>query len=405
MMNFKAIADRSFHRRAGFTLVELLVAMSILVVLATLTVSGFRSTQDADRVGEAASTLRAALEGARSRAIRFEEKRGIRLLLDPTDKRRVTSVVQLVEGEEIRGKLRFEFDYDESGDTDSMGKWRVIQQAPKPGEREDFIRWKDLQDKGYLRAGTTISVGNDTFTIQRFSASGAGDGGVALVLNEAYLKAENTSGDWVPKDADPDDVSSPGTFGLDGSVASRAVPYSLKLAPTPLEGAAPVTFPVNTCIDLDGSNVPDTWRPSRNGTGALGSSAGTYGPENKASVNSPLAMDIMFTQRGVVDRELVGEGFLQFRMAHVQDVLDARDRVPDFWTIIPTCVQNPKYPAKVVTLVTQSGMMRVSGVDGEDCSPLKLDPSNDAETPSYNNHTLSLSEAYRRAKLGREASR
>ncbi|HWL10753.1 MAG TPA: prepilin-type N-terminal cleavage/methylation domain-containing protein, partial [Planctomicrobium sp.] len=103
-------------RRSAFTLVELLVAMGIFVILASLAVTGYQSTYNMDQVGQAASTVRASLEGARSRAIKAKGRRGLRLLLDPQDRRIVTSLAYVSPPETVTGYLRLEFDNRQPAD-------------------------------------------------------------------------------------------------------------------------------------------------------------------------------------------------------------------------------------------------------------------------------------------------
>ena len=76
----------------GFTLVELLVAVTIFAILATLAISTFRES-DADRASAGAQQLRSMLEGARSRAIHDGQIRGVRLLADPNAPSNITSLV------------------------------------------------------------------------------------------------------------------------------------------------------------------------------------------------------------------------------------------------------------------------------------------------------------------------
>lgn len=69
-------------RRAGFTLVELLVVMAVIVVLATITVAVVPSAIDQDRTTDAAATIRQHLMIAKARATRENNGRGIRFILD-----------------------------------------------------------------------------------------------------------------------------------------------------------------------------------------------------------------------------------------------------------------------------------------------------------------------------------
>lgn len=72
-------------RRPAFTLVELLVAMAIFVVLATIAISAYRGVSDVDRLRNGTQQLQSMINGARSRAIKEKLPRGLRLLPSPTD--------------------------------------------------------------------------------------------------------------------------------------------------------------------------------------------------------------------------------------------------------------------------------------------------------------------------------
>jgi len=69
-------------RRAGFTLVELLVAMAVMATLAAITIAVVPSAMEQDRTTDAAGTIRQHLMIAKSRATRENNGRGIRFILD-----------------------------------------------------------------------------------------------------------------------------------------------------------------------------------------------------------------------------------------------------------------------------------------------------------------------------------
>ncbi|MCY2962653.1 MAG: prepilin-type N-terminal cleavage/methylation domain-containing protein [Planctomycetota bacterium] len=71
--------------RRGFTLVEMLVVIGILVLLTTLVVVAVANTRGTDRMRSTARTAQSAFLGARDRAIYAKEQRGIRLTRDPND--------------------------------------------------------------------------------------------------------------------------------------------------------------------------------------------------------------------------------------------------------------------------------------------------------------------------------
>ncbi|QDU22052.1 prepilin-type N-terminal cleavage/methylation domain-containing protein [Urbifossiella limnaea] len=69
-------------RRAGFTLVELLVAIAIIVVLAAISAAVLPSIVEQDRTTDAAATIRQHLMIAKARATRESNGRGVRFILD-----------------------------------------------------------------------------------------------------------------------------------------------------------------------------------------------------------------------------------------------------------------------------------------------------------------------------------
>ncbi|MFN5533714.1 MAG: Tfp pilus assembly protein FimT/FimU, partial [Planctomycetaceae bacterium] len=73
-------------RREGFTLVELLVVMGILVLLASVTLMAFNSNRGGDRIRSAARSAQSAFLSARDRAMQAKDLRGIRLIVNTTDK-------------------------------------------------------------------------------------------------------------------------------------------------------------------------------------------------------------------------------------------------------------------------------------------------------------------------------
>lgn len=384
--------------RHAFTLVELLVTMSIIIILASISVSGFRSAYDTDRVREAASILRGAIEGARSRAIRANEARGIRLLLDPDDPRMVTSVVHVGSPETLQGHLRLEFDNSTATEGYSRGKWRVMDVS----EHVNFnnrINWRELYQSGLLRPGCTIEITisgkTETFNLLAASRFGSADSNdIAWILSAAPDEPsliKDSSDPQIPRNADP---SEPGlNIGLPDAIASRPLAYTLKLVPAVIEGVAPVSFPRNTCIDLDGSKLPDSWCP-----GASGRTVNGYGPyASNGTAQQLLPMDILFTSRGVVSNQYVTQGFFHFHMADKRDITTARDNTilpVTSLTNRPIVVQNPQYPCKIVTLVTNTGMPRISNVRGAGAT---------GDPPQYNTQVMTGTTPFLNGILGQEA--
>ncbi|HBH54029.1 MAG TPA: hypothetical protein DDY91_19255 [Planctomycetaceae bacterium] len=75
----------SSNARAAFTLTELLVVISILVLLTSIVVVAMGNTRGSDRVRSAARAGQSSILGARDRATQAKEQRGIRFIRDPND--------------------------------------------------------------------------------------------------------------------------------------------------------------------------------------------------------------------------------------------------------------------------------------------------------------------------------
>ena len=79
----------------GFTLVELLVVVALMLILITITVVSIDYGFTSERIRSGARQLQSALEGARDRAIFAKEPRGLRLLVDSTEPRMVSSLIYI----------------------------------------------------------------------------------------------------------------------------------------------------------------------------------------------------------------------------------------------------------------------------------------------------------------------
>lgn len=91
-MQIHAVAK---SQRGGFTLVELLVAISIVVVLAAVTVPLAMRFGEGRKARDAARTVQAAIAGARDRAMGAGFPVGVRFLQESTDKSIVRSMTYI----------------------------------------------------------------------------------------------------------------------------------------------------------------------------------------------------------------------------------------------------------------------------------------------------------------------
>src|SRR5262245_2135502 len=89
-------------RRPGFTLVELIVVISIVILLATLAVVFLPSFADTQRAGQGAEQLQKWLLIAKQRALRDQVPTGVRLIVSPVDARKNPSLVAVRDVEFIQ---------------------------------------------------------------------------------------------------------------------------------------------------------------------------------------------------------------------------------------------------------------------------------------------------------------
>src|SRR5262245_14499143 len=83
------------HRRSGFTLVEMLVVIAIILILAGLVFAVFNTGRSSDRLRSAARIAQSAFLGAKDRALHAKDLRGVRLTRDLTDATLVNGFVYL----------------------------------------------------------------------------------------------------------------------------------------------------------------------------------------------------------------------------------------------------------------------------------------------------------------------
>ncbi|MGV2336489.1 MAG UNVERIFIED_CONTAM: prepilin-type N-terminal cleavage/methylation domain-containing protein [Planctomycetaceae bacterium] len=87
--------DSAAVARRGYTLVEMLIVVGIVMLLLSMTLLAVRFVRDGDRVTAAASQIQSFLGGARAPRIYARKPRGVRLFLDSTDPRTVTSMAYI----------------------------------------------------------------------------------------------------------------------------------------------------------------------------------------------------------------------------------------------------------------------------------------------------------------------
>ena len=404
-------------QRPAFTLVELLVAITIFAILSTLALSAFRET-DQDRAKASAQLLRSMIEGARSRAIHDQAPRGIRLILDPvvdptTNRRRmVTSVVYIGAPEQFAGVLD-----DPDGDGRHTNQLDV---SPRDG----------LIDQGLPNQGQPVfsepgrpgfdddndgMVDNDEF---EFGARNSDDAIVATVNNGttpgfttewrirenvvwpvlrrrkllahtgefigARIKIPARANVWFPIV----DIDSPfGPMGTDPHPDSfpnddpdPVVANAVRLT---IAGEYPFVDPqqhnygggvtqerakvnANTLIEyvleLAPPILPGT-TPQALASGVAIDLDGSKIPPSWIQGTGYIdQLDILFSPRGEVIGSAAAAGVMHFVLAHTEDIVEAQltaTRSPNTNAVIP----NPQKPERLVTLFTRTGQVTTSEVN------------------------------------------
>ncbi|MBS0204030.1 MAG: prepilin-type N-terminal cleavage/methylation domain-containing protein [Planctomycetes bacterium] len=255
-------------RRAGprgFTLVELLVVVAVMLALTTMTIVAVNFSNDRDRVRAGARLIQSLLSGARDRAIYSREIRGIRLIRDPNDSHSANAIQYIG----APGRI-------------SDGTLTVMPNLDGTVINGSNTLFNRLKSQGLIRVGSRIQIPKDTgrwYTIAAFPASET----IWLAQRYADYSASTTA-----------------------SNANRSysgLTYQLELLPQPLPDSTPVQLPRGVVIDLDGSLVPDTWRPTL--------FVGAYSNQ----------MDLLFSAKGLPVGDAVSKGMIHFHIADAGDVI------------------------------------------------------------------------------------
>lgn len=340
--------------RQAFTLVELLVAVGILVILTTLTVTAF-TVNDADRVNNSIATFKNALEGARSRAIKSGAVAGLRLILDPQDNHLVKSMVYVGSAgmDEGTGSLIFDA---------TNRRWLFINDIT-----DDTQSWGALMDKNMIAVGSRIEIPANSgswFTITGSTKNNNSTNNEVVFLSGHYYPSQPS-----------------------GTNSFKALPqdnlqYRLELPLTILAGSKTILLDQQTCIDLDGSRLPTSWRAleDKNNDRAFDSSGSDVDVDNDGMFDYvggyfQNQLQILFGPDGNITSDLRTTGVIGLRFAYVSDVamIQAAREIDQSATfpgnaLFPTYSQfmlpaNPEKAHKALVVLPQTGAIIVSDID------------------------------------------
>jgi len=324
--------------RPGFTLTELLVVISILVLLTSVVVVAMGNTRNSDRVKSASRTVQSAILGARDRASQAKETRGIRFLRDPNDPAIINGISyvrplpSLFYGNSLRGGSGTQFTIEKLSPSDKdmflIGK-------------QNGIDWLFLdQNGGFDPKNTQVRI-PDSPSGQLYKLKPQSNTApyFVQVINGAQIIALSTP---LPFEAQVG-----GTLVADqnSTLASMELQLGNEVAPF----TEPMAMPTGMVIDLKWSSPSaQALATSLEATGALGK------------------IDLMFTPRGNITGPASVMGPIHFL---IHDLQDAVTRVPGpNNTTVPLSPIDPKNRSDkiILTIFPATGNVQSFPIDSTD---------------------------------------
>ena len=365
------LSNSARPRRSAFTLVELLIVITIMLLLMTMTVYSVNFARDSDRASSSASKIQSYLAGARDRAIYTRSPKGVRFFLDSEDdpnagtgQRRTVSAMYYIDpghlwtdgaielqrwdgpappsttpgADDFDGFTNFSAsnpDINGDGSLDNPAMiWMVA------GLKDN--KWWELKRRGLLVDGVRMRIP-------------AGPNGTWYSVDTRFinLNAAPTATQYLVLQipyADPGDTDIRIAKAFE---AGGPETYELEL-PASILPNEPGLLVDGIVIDLDGSQLPLAWRPSA---------------QNGANYSQ--FMDIVFSPRGTVIGAAGSTGLIHL---YVCDKVDATVLKEQFITNLPGASAVAKLIRLENGIVTKGGalvpMDEVNVVDAPWAAPL-----------------------------------
>lgn len=296
-------------RRDGFTLVELLVTITIMMIVLGLTITAVNVTVSGDRVRSNARNIQSYLLAARDRATFAKAPRGVRFLLDtgpdgnPTTPATVRSMVYIGPLAPAAGTLAVA--------ADGM----TLTQTPGT---DGGIPWSTLATRGLLVPGARIRIPH--------AAEIEPERGLWYVVDPS----SNFAANQITLTSPHADITSD----------TSGVNYQLELTPGVLPNQEPMALSAGIVIDLNGSKIPPLWLTAQ----------GMH------------RMDVMFSPRGSVIGDVAAMGLIHLLVADWGDVSSGL-------TIGDPAKQGDE---ALVSIFTRTGQVSSHAVDTESGNPYQF---------------------------------
>ena len=340
----RTASRRTLPHSTGFTLIELMIVVALLILIASMTVSAINLNTNNDKVRAGSRQVQSYLAGARDRAIYSKAPRGVRFLLDPTNNRTVSSMVFIAPTDPwTQGTIQLErLDIDGTPGADGYNAMTnpnppvlIVRGFDNALASSGYYptEWVSLYRQGMLKDGARIRIpanGGTWYTVTntaQLASAGASGSGVGspprLQLTTNYISAGDTDGNNV------------------AAFQTGPQTYLLELPPSILPNQDPVLMPKGAVIHLDrcsnnveqinaatsasgrGNRLPDAWR-------RFPSTATPVADPSGFDYTSTL--DVLFSPRGIVIGQAAQRGIIHF---YVCDQKDAdRDRL--YWSSPPS---------------------------------------------------------------------
>ena len=352
--------------RSAFTLVEMLVVITILLVMMGVTVAVINVSAEGERIRSGASQVQSYLAGARDRAAFAGRPCGVRLFLDPLGSEDINGNSQLDNGEDANGNNLLDLGH--------LVTSMVYIQVPDDWQQGSFTVTRNPFDNTNTSSMLIPETVNGVSTTEWKTTD--------LLLNTNQLRKPKLmiQGHWYTVfdkgNLNPNNPNSPRTLfirprfrgavgedfnnngvldqgedingngKLDQGTRVGEGEYRLRLQPAVMPGQEPVLLPAGVAVDLDqcrrrhdaafAETLPKSWYP-----------ANTYLP----------ALDILFSPNGTVVGPEASKGVIHLL---VNDVADSTQKL--FPIDLPGAAALNQSDKRVVSLFTRTGYVTTSEI-------------------------------------------